>query len=222
MGKGRERIQWKNQVVNFVAIIVGIYIAYYLTNLKETSDLRKQEQFYLAGLEHELQSDINSLKGSVDTLRYYRQVLEKLLGHLNTKKGADSVIDEMINALYIQAPFIPQDNTYKTLLSGGMETLQDFELRKDIVELYNQHYGYIKIVDDLVKSQKEDILLPYMMNKARFTSSGIANRELLKENMFINLSFISYYSLVKKIEVDSTAIDRGSELLINIRKQLKK
>lgn len=221
MKKRKERIQWRNQIVNLVAIIVGVYVAYYLTNIKSEWDQNRQERFYLISLQHDLEEDQKALKQSVDTLRHFRNVMKEFTQRLISRSGADSILDNTITALYVQVPFIPQDNTYQTLLYGGMSTVRDIELRKSIVELYNQHYGFIKIVDQLIADQKNNVLLPYLMDRTQFTDGGRVNKSILAENKFVNLTFTSYYSLQKKLEVDSVALREGRHLLDMLSARIK-
>lgn len=217
-----EKVQWKNQLVNFVAVVVGVYAAFYLTNWKSNRDERDLEKSYLMSMSLDLKSDIEQLQQSTDTLRYYRSMLATLTRDIYSGRipGPDSLMT-MINGLYLYVPFIPGNSTYQSMLeSGNLDVIEDFELRKYITELYHIHYGAIEVVDRLNNEQRANLINPYMFDHFVFGRHGLTNADKLwKEPAFGNLVTSCYYSLNLKLMYDSIALQESKDLKIQIDRQ---
>ncbi len=209
--KNKERIQWKNQIINFVAIVFGVYVAFYLTNRKLESDKHSLEQQYIQSILEDVKTDEHQLTASTDTLSYYRNLLAALTGHIYSGKIPQDSLFEMIQSLYVYLPFIPRNNTYQTLVaSGSVDIIKDFTLRQQIVELYHQHYGAISVVDRLNEQQRAWLINPYLIKNIQYGSGGrIANSEALWSNSeFSNIATTCYYYLNLKYEYDSKALEK--------------
>ncbi len=223
MAKGKEKIQWKNQLVNLVAIIIGVYIAFYITERASATKDHRQAKVFLAAMADDLEEDISSLTESTDTLRYYTKVLQALTRSVVTKRIPKDSLNDMISGLYLIVPFNPKDNSYQSLLaSGKLELVGDFDLRRKITALYHQHYGAIRITDDISNQMRIQLITPFLMERMRFSSSGLVNaEELWRDNMFVNMSFSMHYSMLMKYRADSVALVHAKELKQLIEEELK-
>lgn len=220
----QEKIQWKNQVVNLVAIIIGVYIAFYLTERSSSANERKQVQAFLSSMADDLNEDIKSLTSSTDTLKFYVKA-SQALAHSVIKRqvpGNSDSLSAMINSLYLIVPFIPKDNSYQSLLSSGnLDLVGDFALRSKITALYHQHYGAIRITDGIADQVRIEMITPFLMKSLRFNAAGLTNaEELWRDNMFVNLAFSNQYSLNMKYQMDSTALVHAKELRNLIVKEI--
>lgn len=222
MGKGKEKIQWKNQVINFIAIVLGVYAAFYLTNRKLDSDKRALEQQYMQSMLDDLRTDAHQLTASTDTLHYYVRLLASLTSHIYSGKIPQDSLSTMIQGLYVNLAFVPRNNTYQTLVaSGSIDIFKDFALRQQIVELYHQYYGAIAVVDRLNEQQRTSIINPYLMKNIKYGSMGrVTNADSLwSDHEFTNIVITCYYFLNLKYENDRVALEK-CEALINKLEQL--
>ncbi|MBX2962991.1 MAG: hypothetical protein KF687_10805 [Cyclobacteriaceae bacterium] len=211
MGKGKERIQWRNQIINFIAIVVGVYVAFYLTNQKLENDKGALEQQYIQSMLEDLKTDEQQLTESTDTLLYYRNMLASLTKHIYSGEIPVDSLSEMIQALYVYLPFIPRNNTYQTLVaSGSIDIIKDFTLRQQIVELYHQHYGAIAVVDRLNEQQRVWLINPYLIRTIQYGNLGrILNIQTLwSSSEFSNMVTTCYYSINLKYEYDKSALEK--------------
>jgi len=224
MTKVKEKVQWKNQLVNMIAIIIGVYVAFYLTERSAQSNSRKQARTYLTSMADDLLNDIEGLQESTDTFRYVLKVSQSLTKSIITQRIPADSVQAMINSLYIIAPFIPQDNSYQSLkASGKLDAIDNVELRRKITELYYQHYGAIRISDDISNQQRTALITPYLMKNIEYRSNGLQNVEALwKDNMFANIAFSTQYSLSLKYQLDSVALVKAKELHALLLAELKK
>jgi len=224
MAKNKEKIQWKNQLVNLIAIIIGVYVAFYLTERSANANSRQQAQTYLSSMVDDLEVDIASLSIATDTLASFLKVSRMLTNSILSQRIPEDSVQMMINSLYLIVPFTPQDNSYQLLkTSGKFDAISDLDLRRKITELYYQHYGAIKVADDLTNQQRTVIILPYLMKNIRYSSTGLHNAEALwKDNMFANLAFSNQFALLMKYQLDSAALVKAKELHAGLLTALKK
>lgn len=224
MGKGKEKVQWRNQFINLIAIIVGVYIAFYLTERNAAAADRKQANEYLTSMADDLASDIDDLSRSTDTLRYYVTVSKTLAKSVITQRIPYDSMNEMINSLYFIVPFVPKDNSYQSLLaSGNLDLIDNFELRKKITELYHQHYKAIRIMDEINNQQRTVITTPYLMRNLRFRKTGLINAaELWQDNMFGNIAISMQYSTALKHQFNAKALEEARKLREMILTELEK
>lgn len=224
MGKDKEKIQWKNQFVNLLAIIVGVYVAFYLTERSAQANSRKQARTYLASMADDLENDIKNLQTSTDTLVHILKASQSLTKSIITQKIPKDSIQDMIRILYLIVPFSPQDNSYQSLkTSGKLDAIDNNDLRKKITELYYQHYGAIRITDDITNQQRTSLILPYLMKNLQFRANGLQNYEQLwKDNMFANISFTVQYAQAMKYQLDSEALTKAKALKLLILAELEK
>ena len=222
MARQKERFQWKNQLVNFVAIIIGVYIAYWLTERSEARQLRAQEQQYLKSFVSDLERDIETLAFQTDTIRYRRRILQHFANELTNKINPDSLTQKVM-VLYLFAPFIPHDNTFESLkASGNLGLIQDFDLRQDIVALYNQYYSAIRLFDQIDLQQRNSMITPYLLKTIGFSFTGDAQHgSYLQDPFFVNMVYTSYYSSSQKILYDSMALRHGEMVLKNVKDKIK-
>lgn len=220
----KEKVQWKNQLVNLVAIIIGVYAAFYLTERGSAANSRRQADTYLASIADDLRADIQQLTSSTDTLRYFMKVSKTLTRSVARQRIPQDSLGEMIRCMYLIVPFIPKDNSYQSLVTAGkLDAVEDFELRKKMTELYHQHYGAIRVTDEITNQQRNELVMPYLLRNIQFRGAGLRNAtQLWRDNMFANLAFSTQFSLQMKYQLDSTALLNAKQLHAAILVELAK
>lgn len=218
--KKRKGIDWGNQFINLIVVVLGISIAFYLNNWKEEVDRKNIEQTFLKSLAEDLTIDIASLQLSTDTTRHFIDFLARNTVKIASGESIDSVV-YLINSLNVEVPFLPSNNTYLSLIASGDINDINFELRKDIVELYGQNYSYIKLIDESNHKQLSELSRPFLLKELRYNRYGQPNEAILKDPFLINLSYASLYMLESKHALDSTTLIKANELLAKIKKQIK-
>jgi len=218
MRKIFSSFNWKDHLINFIVVIVGVTIAFQLSNRKEKSDQRQLERNSLESIVLDLDDDIYHLEQSTDTIKILKSRLEYFVANLYQKKvNRDSLID-LISIQYVQSPFIPRDNTYQSLLtSGKLDVIDDFELRKQLTQLYHGYYQSIKLIDQLSAQQKNELILPYLMTLDHGNPGSIN----VYEPSFVNSNSYSLYYLTQKLAQDQIALNSAVQLREDIKKKLK-
>lgn len=218
MKKFFSSINWKDHLINFVVVIVGVTIAFYLSNRKEGMEKVQLEKSSLVSIVTDLDEDIEFLKASTDTLQILKNKLGNFVNDLMTGQATRDSLFEYISIQYVQLPFFPQDNTYQSLVaSGKLDVIADFELRKQLTELYHRHYQTIKLVDEMSAQQKNQLILPYLMT----LNHGRPQTIDISDPSFVNTNMYSLYYLRQKLALDSVALNSAIELRSKINIKLK-
>ncbi|GIV35784.1 MAG: hypothetical protein KatS3mg032_0163 [Cyclobacteriaceae bacterium] len=195
--------------------MLGVYVAFYLTNRKLENDKRALEKQYIQSMLEDLKMDEQQLTESTDTLKYYQSLLASLANYVHSNRIPGDSASVMIQGLYVYLPFIPRNNTYQTLVSSGsVDVIKDFALRQEIVELYHQHYGAIAVVDRLNEQQRNWLINPYLIRTIQYGSGGkvVNTQTLWSSSQFSNIVSTCYYSLNLKYEYDKAALEKCRSL----------
>jgi len=208
-----KNINWFDHIANLLVVIIGISIAFYLESYKESKASKQQEQKYMESLIEDLHSDLVAL----DTLGE----LNKLIGNSLVKLSdasvgspydSDSLVGYLLGTQY-NPPFSPQLTTYESLkASGQMDLISDFDIRNQVVELYEQYYRGTKQYDDAIDENLRDFYKPFYMKNITFTGRSTIDTGFLKKTEFRNIMFAYRYLFLAKsefykqvrMEVDST------------------
>lgn len=187
MGKHKEKIQWKNQVVNLVAVIIGVYVAFALTDWQARRSQKEKQKEYVLSLKEELLKDkVELTKGleEIDTLTYR---ITGLFRYISKDESANDSVNYFIGGVLSQQTFNPTNFTFQSLVnSGDMGGLTDISFRKDLLELYNGHYNTIKDLDEIgLKNFQEYVISTIIQSGGRFED------EMLRSPSFAALAGIT-------------------------------
>ncbi|MEQ9591314.1 MAG: hypothetical protein RLN86_01890 [Cyclobacteriaceae bacterium] len=211
-------INWVDHTINFIVVIVGVTIAFYLSNQKEVIERRELERNSLESIVTDLDYDIEFLTHSTDTLNLLKRKLSGFVNVLSAGLASRDSLFQYISIYYVQIPFLPADNTYQSLVtSGNLDVIRDFELRKGITELYHRDYEAIHVVDQLSSLQKNSLVLPYLMT----LDHGRVQNINMNDPRFFNVSMFSLYYLVQKHQYDSMALQHAKDLKSRISQKIE-
>jgi hypothetical protein len=148
MMEGQHNRAWWRELlidkfVDFILLIVGVYIAFQLNNWKVEADQRAQERAYLSDMLVDLEKDIDELTGNLEDLRADKQSLDDYLLH-GAQQPADSLASVVLNVLSLET-FTTNQSTYQTLVSGNaLSSFHNHEVRNRITEYYNLYTPIVR------------------------------------------------------------------------------
>ncbi len=181
-------------VVEFIIVLLGITIAFWLTNLGEKRKEGQLEDTYLSQLREDIVEDIQALKSSSEFDQSKVNLMEKGIKYVaenNNRLRADSIIPYVL-AVGSYNFFTPTDQTYLTLSqSGDLALIQNQELKKKLVSLY-QSYGSIKTEQGNIIQALDDNFFPEL-NKAIDRITG----ELKNPRFFISHECTNYIAFIR-------------------------
>lgn len=197
-----KNINWLDHFTNLLVVILGISIAFYLEGYRAEKENIAQERLYLESLIVDLEADLEAL----DTLLGINKMIIEATQNLSNatikntySNGADIRNDVLI--IQYNPPLVPQQTTYESLkASGRMDLIGDFELRKTIVDLYEQYYRGTYQYDQVLDEHLREFMKPFHMKHIRFTNSSVVEHDFLKNLEFQNIIFSYRYLFNSKNE----------------------
>ena len=120
-------------------------------------------------------------------------------------------------------PFSPQRTSYESLKSSGaIEHIDDFELRKRIIELYEQYYHGAGEYDGVLNDHVRDFVKPFYLYQIRYFKGGVLNPSFLQQPEFRNIIFTYQYLFGRKDEYYSLVRSQILEIAQEIKSHLAK
>lgn len=185
---GLKSYKPKDIFIEFVIVILGITIAFWLSNLGEQKKERRLEAVYLADIRTDLSEDQKALSYS---LRENKVKLDKLLDGVSyyQSNGPKIRLDSL--AGYSQLignyfHFTPNDYTYISLQqSGDFKIIEDNSLKKALVGLY-QHYKLIEAEQKNLLEALDQNYFPTLMSKYDMLSGELEDQDYFESAAFKN------------------------------------
>ncbi len=219
-----KKVNWLDHIANLLVVILGISIAFYLESYKEEEGNRAQERKYLESLIKDLDTDIRAL----DTLGIFNERISEALvtlseASLGRPYGSDTALMNYMFSIQYNPPFSPQRTTYESLkASGKMDLIGSFEIRNEIVELYEQYYRGTNEYDASLNEHIRDFIRPFYVKNIRFNSSQSISPDFLSENEFRNMIFGYRYLFIAKDDFYSKVKERAEEVKYELEEYLDK
>ncbi len=213
-----NKINWLDHVANLLVVILGISIAFYLESYKEGKANLLQEKKYMESLIEDLTADLEAL----DTLSKWNDYMGNSLVKLsNASVGRpypfDSLVIYLLSTQY-NPPFTPQQTTYESLkASGQMGLIADFEMRSQLVELYEQYYRGVRQYDEAIDLHLRDFYKPFYFKNIEFVGRNEVKTEFLRKPEFRNIMFAYRYLFLAKADFYKAVKDQVEDTLEKFR-----
>lgn len=134
-----------------VLVVIGILIALSINNWNQERLASKKESVYLTNLEVDLEQQLSSIDIQLSYEQKYIDTAHPLLNtYFKVKKFTlDSASSQSLNILSSRKTFVKTDPTYQDLIStGNIALIKDQELRKTLLQYYNERERYEKIIQN--------------------------------------------------------------------------
>lgn len=191
---GNKKSNFKDYLIEFVIVILGITIAFWLSNLGEIKKENRLENSYLQQLRDDLITDINVLdrgiKSSEKKIAFLEQGLGFILSNQRTTISADTVAKYVLTVGDFGYFFTPTNDTYLTLQqSGDLKIIKSLELKKKLVTLY-KYYDLIKLEQKNFLAALDDNLFPKMYENYDLIKNKVTGPSFFRSTLCIN--FIAF------------------------------
>lgn len=211
-----KKINWLDHTANLLVVILGISIAFYLEGYKEEENNRTQERKYLESLIKDLDTDIQTL----DTLHAINKRISDALVTLSDASvgkpyGSDTALMNYTLTIQYNPPFAPQLTTYESLkASGKMGLIGSFEVRNEVVELYEQYYRGTNEYDAALNQHIRDFIKPFYMENVTFKTGRSINPDFLPRAEFRNMIFSYRYLFIAKDDFYMQVKERAEKVKV--------
>ena len=219
-----KKINWLDHIANLLVVILGISIAFYLESYKSAVDSSRQEKKYMESLIDDLDADIQT----IDILLQNNEgIMKALISLSNASIGRESLGDSgLVNSVFAiqyNPPFAPRRTTYESLKSSGkMDLINDFELRRKTIALYEQYYHGMNEYDVALSDHIRDFVKPFYIEEIKIKGRYEMNDDFLDSDKFRNIIFSYRYLFIakndyyKKIKEEVSAVKLDLESHLNL------
>jgi hypothetical protein len=132
----KTKSSWKNHIFNFLAVILGVYLAFYINERAKTNQDRAERKVFLKSLANDLSNDIMTYETyQVPENERISQNVDGLMLNLMTE-DIEAIQAQLPNILEVEN-YTPTTSTSTSLKSSGkLSLLNDLELQKKIADFY--------------------------------------------------------------------------------------
>lgn len=215
----KKRKDWVNHVLNFIVVILGVYLAFYLSEKSAINKEIKESQLLMTSLITDLSEDIKTYETYQIPVNIQQQEsLGKLLELL--AKENDLNIENELMAVFQVENYTPTMSTYSSMKSSGkLKLIDDLDLRKDL----NEYYEGV-VIESVNKGEWQVEYFQNELLKWLTQNVDLMEMKLLKEDDLIGLrnKLIVYESLIEqKINSYDSVVKESKALRLKIESKLK-
>lgn len=178
----------KDYFIEFFIVLLGITIAFWLSNLGEQKKERELEALYLEDIRSDLNEDLEDLAYCIEKNEQKLFTLSKAIAYYQGENNGTN-LDSLVNYAGLIGNYFhfnPNDYTYISLQqSGDFKILTSRELKGSLIELYKL-YDFIEreqvnVLDALdgnyfpILMRNLDMVTGQVVNPGYFTSTEFKN-----------------------------------------------
>lgn len=194
-----------------ILVVIGILIALQINNLNESNKLAIRERSLLLELKSNLETNVKNLESDINVQIKGASAINFILDHFDNNKSYTDTLDY----LFQDADFVPDvvlsSSAFETLKSSGLEIINNDNLRKDIVNLFEVKYPYLmqetrRLEDQTWSSASVPLYQKYFRREVRGQARPIDYKALLNDKEFANM--LSFRLLLR----ESSTVDKQNAI----------
>lgn len=196
-------IKWLNHIIELVIVILGISIAFSINKYSENRKELKREVLFLESFLDEINEDIPELDTTMVKVNLIKQSLGKLIAVIeNNNQNRDSLKEYIGSGIYSIYAQDPKTTTFESLQSSGnLDIIQNFELRKEIIN-YNRLIEDLDFIKDWDFKHHNEESLAYLPTYMSASTQDLLNdsklHALASLRLFLIETSISRYADIKE------------------------
>lgn len=211
--------EWYKYLLEILVVVVGVFIAYTLNNIKESNRLKNEETLYYNDILLELHNDLNEIRGNKDYNQRYINRYEFARKIILTDKlmvQADTLA-RIATELFSFSDFKKKTYVYEVLAASGKLDL--ISNKKILYQLQNLEilYMYINRLED----NQQDLLL--LIIPKIFDFIKIDSFKAMRPKKLYSYKFLNFVVMYIKVVKEKDALYKQTEIeLDRLIKALKK
>lgn len=133
----KKKYNWWNHVLNFIAVILGVYLAFYVNERAKLSEDREERTLLLKAMINDLAADIKTYQNyQIPVNEQYAAQIDSLL--LALSATMPSVNSHALAAIFQVENYVPNTSTYNSIKSSGkIRLIEDLQLQKQLSDYYD-------------------------------------------------------------------------------------
>jgi len=198
-------------------VVIGILIAMQVNNWNENRKIRIWEDKFLNDLKRDLQSDKQQLDDVIEFQTKKGTALEEIMVLI---KNDNEISKPKIDALFsfVQSSnktFFPTVGVYETALaSGKTESIQNDELKYDIMNLYAHYYKRLVYNGEIYDKRVDQVSWDTKQTYSAFTKQIISWKEAKSPEFYSQVEFLWTFNKIYILLAKANLVQ--VDLLINL------
>lgn len=206
----KRNYNWLNHVLNFFAVILGVYLAFIINERAKISQDRKESAVLMKSLVNDLAEDIRRYEEyQLPVNVQHQQNTENLLNILL----ADSLegVEEQLSTIFQLENFSPTTSTYSSMKSSGkLSLIEDLALQKELTDFYEGMVIESEKKGDYQVEFFTNELLTWLTDNVDLVDMKILNKD---ELTVLRNKLIIYGSLIdQKVKTYEMIVEDSKEL----------
>ncbi len=208
-----KKINWRYAIGEIIIVIVGISIAFWLNNWKEDRRDDATHREYVNSLILDAENEILLLEENNREFQEKLDLITRLTPHLGSGRPDRDSVMYWVFSLPVQTQYVPQDDTYQTLLnSGDMRLFHDLSLRRKIVQYYADAQK-VQTPYERIRNIHEKYLGDIFIYELDYIKIAQGDASLLDKPLFRNIVNSLKGSCYMAMEANSKRIAESKELI---------
>lgn len=193
-----KNVNWLHHLVEFVVVIVGILIAFQLSTCSETRKQGRLIKEHLQNIKAETKFNQHTLESALALAESNKVKLDSVFKMLPRDAALDTVNNLSLALLNVGGLYLKR-NAYKSLTeSGDIRFINDFDLKNEIVNLY-EYYDWVKGIDQLHVDMYDRSYVPYILNNLDLVEGQLQEAEVYRSKNYKNILSSYRYFLSLRI-----------------------
>jgi hypothetical protein len=215
LSEGQTGKYLKYAIGEIVLVVVGILIAISINNWNERIKTQEKVDLFLTSLKSDLINDLSSISNIIKIQEQRLKALEGSIALGNNPQLKEILENNHTDGISIGRnwTFYPVAGAYKAASGTGLiESLQNDNLKKDIINLYEYNYNRInyngRLTDDRndLLEWESRMYSDYSNVKLIYNEKGLLDKDFLKKLGYVARFTSAYIILVKdtKLAIENT------------------
>lgn len=193
-------IDWRSKIVDLFIVVIGITIAFRLNSWKEDIQCYQTEKYYLESFLRENAANKAAVIRSINFSDSVNHNIDTLLNLLRTKEKNDWWMKRLTLSMAAQGDYTPSSTILNNItFSSEFATIQDPDLREQIIRTYNSHQAAMKAQNTLSEFVNNQVT-PFLWKNIRYSTSEYGSYDFRKDPIFENL--VHGYRLLLQQQMD--------------------
>lgn len=213
-----QSIQWRNHLIEFFIVLLGVTLAFWLNNLSEDVKERKVEKEYLTALQADLAKDVSLLSSNIEQaekkVRKFEGVLNKMIA--GERLPLDTILKyvQLIGNYWF---FTPANYTYQTLeQSGDLKIISNRTIRGQLIELEHT-YGLIDELQVNFLKALDEAYFPEVYKHMDLLEGTATNEEFFRSPFIKNYFVYTYQDTKAQLEAYKSTLKMADSLQVSFQ-----
>lgn len=215
----KRKSNYINHLFNFLAVIIGVYLAFYVNERGKINQDRNESKVLMHSLINDLSEDIKVYEEyQIPKNIEHQQNIGKLINSLSGN-NTDS-INSHLPLIFQVENFVPTTSTYSSMKSSGkLSLIESFDIRKNLSDYYEG-----LVIESIRKSEFQvdfftNSVLPWVTNNIDLNEMKIINEN---ETIVLRNKLIIYESLIdQKVNTYKMLVKESKELKDGIESKVE-